>query len=474
MKESCGIFGISHSADAAQDIFYGLLALQHRGQESAGISTFSDIIKSHRGMGLVSDVFKTEKILELKGTVGIGHVRYSTSGSSIIENAQPMEFESEKYKISIGFNGNVPNYPLVTNALLNGIELKTACDAEGMGIIFLNALDRTDDIFAAGKELLTRIPAAYSIIMLIHDRKNSKSYVVGIRDRYGLRPMCIGERNGTYVMASESVALDAVGATYLGEVRPGSVEVISGTDRMSKQLIEAKKAHCMFEYVYFSRPDSIVDGKSIYEIRIKLGENLVKSFNKTAELVIPVPDTSRPATEGISRKTGIPSAEGLIKNRYVGRTFIMPEQSAREHAVKTKMNPVKSVLKDKNIILVDDSIVRGTTSKKIVKLLKDAGTKNIDVWVTCPPIISPCFYGVDMKSHSELIAANNAVSEIKDIIGSDELNYQTVEGLKGAIGHENLCMGCLTGIYPTDDAQQLADKMKEQTGLMRKKFFEKP
>lgn len=382
-----------------------------------------------------------------------------------------MEFESDRYKIAIGFNGNIPNYQILVNVLSKDYQFKCSTDAEALGILFLRALDRTNDIIEASKEILTNIPAAYSIVMLVYDKLKKKPYVVGIRDRFGLRPLCIGEREGNYVIASESVALDAVGANLISDVEPGSVEIISGSERISKKLVESKKAHCMFEFVYFSRPDSILEGKSVYDVRIKLGKNLVKAFNSNAQVVVPVPDTSRPAAEGISELTDIPVAEGLMKNRYIGRTFIMPEQKSREDAVKTKLNPVKSVLKDKNIVLIDDSVVRGTTTKKIVKLVKNAGANNVDVWITCPPIISPCFYGIDMKSHSELIAANNSVEEIREIMGADNLNYQTIEGLNDAIGIDGLCTGCLTGVYPTEEAQKLADKMKEQMGLMAKKFW---
>jgi len=471
MKEHCGVFGISSSPDAAHDVFYGLLALQHRGQESAGISTFSESMKTHVGMGLLNNVFDADKLENLKGSIGIGHVRYSTAGASIIENAQPMELESGRYKISVGFNGNVPNYQVYMDMLSKEAQLKTTCDAEGLGMIFLRALDKNNDIIEASKELLNIVPAAYSMVMLVYDKFTNKSSVVGIRDRYGLRPLCIGKRENGYVIASESVALDAVGAALVSDVEPGSVEILSGNERVSRKLADGKKAHCMFEFVYFSRPDSVLEGKSVYEVRLKLGKNLVKAFNANADVVVPVPDTSRPAAEGISELTDIPVAEGLMKNRYIGRTFIMPEQKTREDAVKTKLNPVKSVLKDKNITLIDDSIVRGTTTKKIVKLVKNAGAKNVDVWITCPPIVSPCFYGIDMKSHSELIAANNSVEEIRDIMGADSLNYQTIEGLKDAIGIEGLCTACLTGVYPTEDAQKIADKMKEQTGLMAKKFW---
>lgn len=473
MRENCGVFGVSFSSNAADDIFYGLLALQHRGQESAGISVFNGTIKTHVGMGLVNNIFNGEKLSELKGTIGVGHVRYSTTGSSIIENAQPMEFESEKFKITVGFNGNIPNYQMLTNGILKDHQLKTNCDAEGLGMIFLRALEKTNDIMEAGKELLTTVPAAYSIVMLVYDKINKKPSVVAIRDRFGLRPLCIGERDGNYIIASESVALDVVGAKLISDVEPGSVEIISGGERISKKLIESKRAHCMFEFVYFSRPDSIVEGRSVYDVRIKLGKNLIKGYNNHTDVIVPVPDTSRPAAEGISEETGIPVAEGLMKNRYIGRTFIMPEQKSREDAVRMKLNPVKSALKDRNVILIDDSVVRGTTTKKLVKVVKNAEAKNVDVWITCPPIISPCFYGIDMKSHSELIAANNSVEEIREIMGADSLNYQTVEGLKDAIGIDGLCTGCLTGIYPTEEAQKLADKMKEQTGLMKKAFFEK-
>ncbi len=471
MREYCGVFGISASPDATRDIFYGLLALQHRGQESCGISILGDSIKTHVGMGLLNEVLNEGKLMQLKGSMGVGHVRYSTAGSSIIENAQPMEFESDKYKIALGFNGNVPNYQMLMDMLSNDTQLKTTCDAEGLGIIFLKTLDKTDDLIEASRHLLTTVPAAYSIVMIVHDKLNEKCNVVAIRDRFGLRPLCIGEKDGNYVVASESVALDAVGANLISDVEPGSVEIIRGNERISKKLVDGKRAHCMFEFVYFSRPDSILEGKSVYDIRIKLGKNLIKAFNTNAQVIVPVPDTSRPAAEGISEITDIPVAEGLMKNRYIGRTFIMPEQKSREDAVKTKLNPVKTVLNNKNIILVDDSVVRGTTTKKIVKLVKNAGARNVDVWITCPPITSPCFYGIDMKSHSELVAANNSVEEIRDLMGADSLNYQTIEGLKDAIDIDGLCTACLTGIYPTEDAQKLADKMREQTGLMKKKFW---
>lgn len=471
MRESCGVFGISSSPDAAHDIFYGLLALQHRGQESAGISTFSESVKTHVGMGLLSDVFNTEKLVSLKGHMGVGHVRYSTAGASIIQNAQPIEMESQRYKISIGFNGNVPNYRVLMEEIATESPLKTACDAEGLGVIFLKALDSTNDIFEASKFLLLKVPAAYSMVMLVLDKLTQQCSIVAIRDRYGLRPLCIGQKDGSYIIASESVALDAIGANLIGDVEPGSVEIIRGNERIKKKLVDEKKAHCMFEFVYFSRPDSIIEGKSVYDVRIKLGKNLAKAFQNNADVIVPVPDTSRPAAEGIAKEIGLPVAEGLMKNRYVGRTFIMPEQKSREEAVRTKLNPVKAVLRDKRIVLIDDSIVRGTTTKKLVKIAKDAGAKSVDVMITCPPITSPCFYGIDMKTHSELIAANNTVEEIRESMGADSLNYQTLEGLQDAIGIDGLCNACLTGVYPTEEAQKLADRMKEQTGLMKAKFL---
>lgn len=471
LKEACGVFGIASTGDVAQQIFYGLLSLQHRGQESAGVSVFNGNIITHKKMGLASEVFSEEMLKKLNGNIGIGHVRYSTAGASVFEHAQPMEFESPKYKISIGFNGNIPNYTELMKTLLSEYQLKTTCDVEGLGIFFLKSLEKHKDIFAASEELLKTIPAAYCITILVFDKERNKCSIANIRDRYGFRPFCIGEKEGGYITASESVALDVLGAKYLGDIQPGSVEVINEDERETRQIIEVEHAHCMFEYVYFARPDSIINKRSVYDVRIKLGKNLTKNCDFNADIVVPVPDTSRPAAEGIARETKIPVVEGLIKNRYIGRTFIMPEQRLRDNAVKMKMNPLRAVLENKSVILVDDSIVRGTTTKKIVNMIKSADTKKVDVWITCPPIVSPCFYGIDMKTYGELIAANNTVDEIREVLGAENLNYQTIDSLRDAINAEGLCTACLTGRYPTGDAQMLADKMKEQTSLKKVKFW---
>jgi len=460
LKEACGVFGAySPGGTAFEFIFYGLTALQHRGQESAGIAIVEaeGRLKVEKAMGLVGENFNPEEKLGFKGEIGIGHVRYSTVGTSSIVDAQPFHLNG----IAVCHNGNIVNYLELRRLLTSkGVKPVSTCDAEILGHLISLGKPHADAVTVV--EELSRISelaeGSYSALCL-----TDKGEIVAFRDPYGFRPLCYGMAGETRLCSSESVAIDVCGGNMLSNVGPGEALIISGKGVEKVRFAPCpRRSHCMFEYVYFSRPDSVIEGKSVYEVRLRLGENLGKTYGCNADIVVPVPDTARPAAEGISRVTGVPVAEGLIKNRYIHRTFIMPGQQRRENAVKMKLNPLKAVLKGRSVCLVDDSIVRGTTIRKIIGIVREAGAREVHVKITCPPIISPCFYGIDIATHQELIAAGRKVDEIRRLIGADSLSYQTLEGLVGAIGlgKENLCLACLTGSYPTPKAQRLADKMK--------------
>jgi len=475
-KESCGVFGtVCQDENLTSDIIYnGLVSLQHRGQESGGISVLSDSnIKLKKFMGLIVDNMPKSVLAKMKGNVGIGHVRYTTVGHSTLKDAQPFKLSYPKHGLVLSHNGNIVNYMDLKKELSqNGRLLTSGCDAEILVNVLAEELIKSKDFEDSVLGLMERVEGSYCTTFF-----TGEGDLIAFRDPIGFRPFCYGKTDGIRAFASESVALETNKIELTSDVKPGQM-IIANPDGIlkKKQIFSCKNvSHCMFEYVYFSRPDSVLDGKSVYDVRVRLGKNLAKTYAADADVIVPVPDTSRPAAEGISRETGIPVAEGLIKNRYIGRTFIMPTQTMRDNAINVKLNPIKSVLKDKKIILVDDSIVRGTTSKKIVKLVKSAGPKKIDVWITCPPIISPCFYGIDIATHGELIAANNKVPEIEKIISADNLCYQTIDGLVDSIGFDRckLCMACLTGQYPTTMAQKIADKMKTQTSFKRIRYWER-
>ena len=474
-KESCGVFGIiSNEEDKASSMIYnGLIALQHRGQESCGLSLIDESeIHLKKSMGLVVNAISSDLLKSMKGKVGIGHVRYSTVGGSRLRDAQPFMVDYPKRGIVLAHNGNLVNYLDLRKELNeNGRHLTSSCDAEIILNVLAEELLKNKDVENAVLNLMQRIEGSYSTVAFTGEKK-----FIAFRDPHSFRPFCFGENENAKIFASESVALQANDAELKYDVKGGEL-IISDEDGNieRKKILPCKRKHCMFEYVYFSRPDSVIEKKSVYDVRVELGKNLAKTYSSDADVIIPVPDTSRPAAEGIARETGLPVAEGLIKNRYIWRTFIMPSQTMRDDAVNVKLSPVNSVLKDTHIILVDDSIVRGTTSKKIVNLVKKAGAKRVDVWITCPPIISPCFYGIDIATHGELIAANNSIDEIRKIIGADKLCYQTIEGLVNAIGFKKseLCLACLTGEYPTPLAQSVAEKMKSQTSLKRIRYWEK-
>lgn len=475
-KEFCGVFGaVCQDENLTSNLIYnGLVSLQHRGQEASGIAVLGESsIKLKKFMGLVGNSIPKTFLTKTKGKMGVGHVRYTTVGHSILKDAQPFKVNYPKRGLVLSHNGNIVNYMDLKKELTNnGRPLGSGCDAEILVNVLAEELIKSKDYEDAILGLMERIEGAYSVVFF-----TGEGDMITFRDPGAFRPLCYGKTDGVRAFASESVALESNKIQLESDVKAGEMIITNPDGKFEKKQIFSSNnvSHCMFEYVYFSRPDSVLDGKSVYDVRVKLGRNLAKTYASDADVIIPVPDTSRPAAEGISRETGIPVAEGLIKNRYIGRTFIMPSQSMRDNAINVKLNPIKSVLKDKKVILVDDSIVRGTTSKKIMKLVKSAGPTKVDVWITCPPITSPCFYGIDISTHGELIAANNKVPQIEKIIDADNLCYQTIDGLVDSIGFDRskLCMACLNGKYPTCMAQKIADRMKQQTSFKKIRYWER-
>lgn len=482
VKERCGLIGaVNSQGGVARNLWLGLLALQHRGQEACGIYTLNKARFHHKKqLGLIGGF---EDFNGLEGNLGLGHVRYSTVGQpadvfkstepqKIEEFAQPYFSDRPKGGIALCHNGNIVNFPQLCRDLREeGTFLSATCDAEVMLKILANELSNGGDVESTVRNCAARFEGAYSILAL-----TGSGELIAFRDANGFRPLCFGEKNGLLMFASESVALDINGIRNFSTVLPGELVIARENERpVRKQLIDQNHhARCMFEYVYFSRPDSTIDGKDVYLVRIKLGRNLARTYKTHADVIVPVPDTARPAAEGISLETGIPVLEGLIKNRYVGRTFIMPRQEGRDNAVRLKLNAVRAVVHGKNVLLVDDSIVRGTTMGKIVNLIKEAGAKRVEVWVTCPPIKSPCFYGIDMATHKELIASTKAVDQIRQAVGADALCYQTNKGLLDAIGfsEKETCLACLTGQYPTPLAQKIANEMQGRPQDQNVRYWE--
>lgn len=443
------------------------MSLQHRGQESSGISIIKNgKISSRRVWGLVSQNLKP-KLWRLSGHIGIGHVRYSTTGTSTLANAQPMTDNM----FALGHNGNLANYMHIRRKIENeGLKLRANSDAEVILKLLRKNYDKSGDYVSSFKELSSQVDGAYSLVILTRNRE-----LIAARDPLGLRPLCQGRKGNTIAFASESVALDSNNINLTRDLEPGTLTIATeDTYKKYCYLPCKRKAHCMFEYVYFSRVDSILQGRSVYDVRFNLGVNLAKTYDTKPDVVVPVPDTSRTAAEGYSYQTGVPVAEGLIKNRYIHRTFIMPRQKDRDSAMKLKINPLKSAVSEKNVLIIDDSIVRGTTSKIIVQMLRNAGAKKVHLMSTCPPIISPCFYGIDIANYGELIAAKIDLESIKRKIGTDSLSYQTLEGLIKAIKlpEEDLCLGCLKGEYPTPYAQRILETMKGKTGTRKTRIWE--
>ena len=447
----CGVVGVSlQGKGAAPYLFRGLRALQHRGQESAGIATSSHGVLYHqKGMGLVHEVFTREVLESLRGSVGIGHVRYSTTGSTGIENAQPIVLKLQDADAALAHNGDIVNYDRVRRRLqAQGVEFLGSADSETMAQMIAVEYGRTRDVDTAIRRACTELVGGYAVVMA------SGSRVIAFRDPLGIRPMVLGTVDGGAAVASESVAIELMGGKTVRDVLPGEVVVLEkgAVARTSRMATPAETAHCMFEWVYFSRPDSVMEGKSIYDVRHRIGQRLAKDSPAEADLVIPVPDSSRPAALGFSEVSGIPYAEGLIKNRFVERTFILPDQRRREEEVRVKLHPVPGLLKGRRIVLIDDSIVRGTTLKEIVGMVRGAGATRVDVRIGCPPIVAPCYFGVDMKERKELVAHQRTEEQIAQQIGAESVRYLSIPGLVESIGisEDGLCMGCITGRYPVD------------------------
>ena len=437
----------------------GMMNLQHRGQDSAGAATSDGKgISLVRGLGFVADVLNKEALAKLPGHVGMGHVRYPTIGAGGAEDAQPFEVEVAGRKFALAHNGNISNYGRVRKVMeASGSAFCSSCDAELLLLAFAESYKKTPDIFEAVAEMMKKVEGAYSVVIITGDGQ-----LVAFRDPHSIRPLCWGRDEDRIVFASESVALDLIKCKLQGDLAPGEVVVV-GKEGVQRKIVANEGArHCMFEYVYFSRPDSKLDGRWVYEVRHSLGRMLARAAPVKADVVVAVPDTARSAVEGYSMESGIPVAEGLIKNRYIGRTFIMPSQKKREDAVRIKLNPVRHILEGKRVVLIDDSVVRGTTSGPIVKLMREAGAKEIHLRITCPPIISPCFYGIDLPNYKELIAAQKSVEEIRNFVGADSLYYQSVDDLVKAIGigKGELCLGCITDSYPTPFASEISKKIK--------------
>jgi amidophosphoribosyltransferase len=445
-REYCGVFGV-HAADedAARVAFYGLYALQHRGQESAGIVTADGHeLHSYLGMGLVSQVFDEEDLRHLRGHIAIGHNRYSTTGSSRLKNAQPFRVSGPNGEIALGHNGNLVNAEtLRADMEEEGHEFTTTTDSEVMARILAFAPGHSwSQRFA---HMMRRVQGAYSLVVLTPDA------LFAVRDPLGVRPLCLGRLNGGWVVASESCAFDHLGAGFLREVDPGEVIQITARGVRSFRPMESNRsAFCVFEYIYFARPDSVIRSKLLYPVRMAMGARLAREYPIDADVVMGVPDSAIAAAIGYSQESGIPFVEGLVKNRYVGRTFIMPDQRIREVGVQLKFNPLPEILRGKSVVVVDDSIVRGTTTPRVVEMLRRAGAREVHMRITAPPITHPCFFGVDMAARWELIAAQKTVPEIREHIDADTLGYLSLDGLVEAIGlpGDTLCLACFTGDYP--------------------------
>jgi len=443
----CGIFGIANHSDAARMTYLGLYALQHRGQESCGISASDgDEVYTYKAMGHVADVFTEDVFRRLNGDRAIGHTRYSTAGDSSEGNAQPIVVQCSHGTVSLVHNGNLINaHTLRTDLEQDGAIFQSTSDTEV--ILHLIARSQTGDLLTALGETASRIQGAYSLLLLTEDT------LVGVRDPNGFRPLNLGKLNDSYVIASETCAFDLIGATYMREIEPGEIVLIRDGELQSVKLPHAPRlSKCIFEHVYFSRPDSIVFGRTVQQSRDLMGRILAEEHPVDADLVVPVPDSGVTAAIGYAQKSGIPFGFGLIRNHYVGRTFIEPKTSIRNFGVKIKLNPVKQLLAGKRVVLIDDSIVRGTTSRKIVKMVRAAGAREVHMRISCPPTISPCFYGVDTPTKKELIASSHTVQEIGKYIEADSLAYLSYEGMLRAVGgsETEFCTACYTGRYPLE------------------------
>lgn len=455
-RESCGLFGIYGNPEASKLSYFGLYALQHRGQESAGIAVVKnkDIVH-HEGMGLVSDVFDMPILNHLKGKSAIGHVRYSTTGSSILLNAQPFVVRHKKKSYAVALNGNLVNAHILKSELEEtGSIFQTTTDTEIFLHLFVKNLKLGFE--QALVETVSRLKGAFSFLVM-----TSKGEVIGVKDPNGFRPLCLGKLNGRYVLASESCALDLVEAELIRELDPGEIVIIGKNGIQSiKSHVKTRHTFCIFEFIYFARPDSIISGKNVYQTRKAHGRRLAEESPVDADLVMPFPDSGTYAALGYSEASGIPFEMGMIRNHYIGRTFIQPTQSMRDFSVKVKLNPIKEILKGKDIIIIEDSIIRGTTVKTRVKTLKNIGVKRIHMRVSGPPHRFPCHYGIDFSTRGELIAAGQSIKQLTQSLNLDTLYYLSLEGLLEATGIDhpdsNFCKACFDGCYPVSFDENLS------------------
>lgn len=449
-REACGIFGVYGHPEAAKLCYFGLYALQHRGQESAGISAVDNgVLNEHRAMGLVSDVFSMDQLESLKGSSAIGHVRYSTTGSSVLANAQPFVVRHRQKSYAVGHNGNIVNAAALKAELEeSGSIFQSTMDSEVFLHLFVRNLNQGFEkalVLAAA-----RLQGAFSMVVL-----TSRGEVIGIRDPHGFRPLCLGRLNGHWVLASETCALDLVQAEFVREIEPGEIIIIDAAGTRSLRLPEAGRgSFCIFEFIYFARPDSTFMGRNVYQIRKAHGRVLAKEAPVSADLVMPFPDSGTYAALGYSEASGIPFELGVIRNHYVGRTFIQPTQSMRDFGVRVKLNPIKELLKGKDIVIIEDSIIRGTTAKTRVRALRELGVKRVHLRVAGPPHRFPCHYGIDFSTKGELIAARMSVKELEAYLGLDSLYYLSLPGLLEATGvpdpTSHFCKACFDGCYPVD------------------------
>ncbi len=444
-REECGVFAVYGHPEAAKLTYFGLYALQHRGQESAGIvASDGKRVSEYKAMGLVPEVFNEERLERLKGHMAIGHVRYSTTGSSILRNAQPFCVCHAGCTLAVAHNGNLVNAAAIRKDLENkGSIFQTTMDSEV--IVHLIAKSRGRGLEEAVVNTMNCLRGAYSVVM------STERCIIGFRDPYGIRPLCIGKLGDAYILASETCAFDLIQAQYVRYVEPGEMVIIDENGLQSfKAMDSPRTAHCIFEFIYFARPDSTIFGQNVYNFRKALGAALAREVTVDADFVMPFPDSGNYAAVGYAQAAGLPLELAVIRNHYVGRTFIQPSQSMRDFGVRVKLNPVKDVLKGKRVVIIEDSIIRGTTSRTRINAIRDAGAKEITMLVSCPPTKFPCFYGIDFSTKGELIAAKKSVEEIREFLGLDGLHYLSVESMISAAGGDanRFCLACFNGDYP--------------------------
>ncbi len=448
--DECGVVGVFGHPEASKLTYLGLYALQHRGQESAGIAS-SDVadLHLHKGMGLVEEIFRADVLAQLPGELAIGHTRYSTAGDTTLTNAQPILIDCNKGKLALGHNGNLTNANEVRRKLEHrGSIFQTTSDTEV--IVHLIARSAARNLPGSIADALHQVEGAYSLLLLTREE------LYAIRDPRGFRPLALGRRGPAWIVASETCAFDLLEAEYVREIEPGEMLRISRSSLESIRFgPEKPHQYCIFEHVYFARPDSLVFGRPVNRSREELGRLLAREHPAAADIVVPVPDSGVPAAIGYALESGLPFRMALIRNHYIGRTFIEPSQAIRDFGVKLKLNPVRQLLEGRRVVLVDDSIVRGTTSRKIVRMVREAGAAEVHVRISCPPTVSPCYYGIDTPTREELIASQHSVEEIRDFIGADSLGYLSLGRLRQAVGDTEgkFCTSCYTGVYPTELVQ---------------------